>query len=343
MKAFPSDGLVIQWPGMTTSRTRTEPPADHRDQTAVMRRPLILLSLGLALLLVAGVLIGSKLYLKQLNNQPVALTELPSPDADSPECAALVDSLPDELAGHSRAELLDPAPAGAAVWQSSSAERVTLRCGVDAPLQFTELTPTDEIAGARWMKVVDPTPGSNLTTWFTVDRSPVVAVTADDAALHGRTSPVEDLDVSALPAADPAPGKAPLAELETSISDASSATCRDLVAALPQELADGYARIDVSAVDGLGDQAAAWSADGLEPVVLKCGVAPPPSYAPGAQLTQINGIPWFEETAAGGPTQATTLYALGRATDIAVSLPAGAGEGALTALTNAIEQNVPAQ
>lgn len=308
-----------------------------------MRRPLILLSLGLALLLVAGVLIGSKLYLKQLNNQPVALTELPSPEADSPECAALVASLPDTLDGHDRAELLDPAPAGAAVWQSSSAERVTLRCGVDAPLQFTELSPTETIAGAQWMKVSDPTPGSNLTTWFTVDRSPIVAVTADDAALNGRPSPVRDLDVSALHATMPRPGKAPLADLAGTHDEASDAVCRELIAALPRELADRYSRIDVSTVDGLGDHAAAWSADGLEPVVLKCGVAPPPSYAPGAQLTQVNGIPWFEETRGDATVPATTLYALGRATHIAVSLPAGAGDGELTALSEAIEQNVEAQ
>lgn len=308
-----------------------------------MRRPLVLLSLGLALLLVAGVLVGSKLYLKQLNNQPVALTELPSPEADSPECAALVDSLPNKVAGHSRAELAEPAPAGAAVWQSSSAQRVTLRCGVDAPLQFTELTPTVEIAGARWMKVTDPTPGANLTTWFTVDRSPTVAVTADDAALDGRDNPVEDLDLSALPAAEPAPGKATLAGIESSISGASGDVCRGLIETLPQDLPDDYTRMDVAAVDGLGEGAAAWIADGLEPVVLKCGVAPPPSYAAGARLTQVNDIPWFEETADDTASQATTLYALGRTTEIAVSLPARAGEGALTALSNAIAENVPAQ
>lgn len=328
---------------MTTSRTLTEPPADRSDQGPVMRRSLILLSLGLALLLVAGVLIGSKLYLKQLNNQPVALTELPSPEADSSECAALVDSLPKTLAGHSRAELAAPAPAGAAVWQSSSAERVTLRCGVDSPLQFTELTPTETIARAQWMKVRDPAPGANLTTWFTVDRSPVVAVTAEDAALNGRPSPVEDLDVGALHATEPNPGKAPLADLESAADDASGAVCRDLIAALPQELTDAYSRIDVSSVDGLGAASAAWSADGFDPVVLKCGVAPPPSYAPGAQLTQVNGIPWFEEPDGDRTVPATVLYALGRAAKIAVFLPAGIGDGALTAVSNAIQQNVPAQ
>lgn len=308
-----------------------------------MRRPLILLSLGLALLLVAGVLVGSKLYLKQLNNQPVALTELPSPDADSPECAALVDSLPDKLAGHRRARLAEPAPAGAAVWQSSSAERVTLRCGVAAPLQFTELTATEKMGGAEWMKVTDPTPGSNLATWFTVDRFPVVAVTADAASPYGGDAPVSDLDVSSLTETDPAPGKAPLAELETSISGELSDVCRELVAAVPDDLADGYGRLDISGVDGLGDNAAAWGADGRDPVVLKCGVAPPPSYEAGAQLTQINNVPWFEETTHDEAAPTTVLYALGRATEIAVSVPMGASDSALTKISDAISQTVPEQ
>lgn len=331
---------------MTTSVTPPDQPADHSDQEhgAVMRRPLILLSLGLALLLVAGVLVGSKLYLKQLNNQPVALTELPSPEAESPECSALVGALPDTLAGHERATLADPAPAGAAAWQTSSAERVTLRCGVDAPLQFTELTPTEKIGGAEWMKVADPTPGSALTTWFTVDRSPVVAVTADGAALGGSDSqPVAELDLSALPETELSPEEAPLAELEASISDGSDDVCRELIAALPDELAGSYRRLDVTGVDGLGENAAAWGADGLDPVVLKCGVARPPSYEAGAQLTQINDVPWFEETRHDDASQATVLYALGRATDIAVSVPVGAGEGALTKLSDAISTSVPAQ
>ena len=79
-----------------------------------MNKTLIYVSLGLALALVVGVLVGSKVVMQKLNNQPVSLSELPSPMADSPECAQLIDSLPDELAGHRRTELLDPAPAGAA-------------------------------------------------------------------------------------------------------------------------------------------------------------------------------------------------------------------------------------
>lgn len=195
---------LIDWAVMTSSaeQTTAAPP---------MNKTLIYVSLGLALALVVGVLVGSKVVMQKLNNQPVSLSELPSPMADSAECAQLVESLPDELAGHRRAELLDPAPAGAAVWQSTSDERVTLRCGVEAPLHYTELTPTFEAAGARWIEISDPTAGADLSTWFTVDRSPVVAVTADHQAVREGESPVDKLDLSALPeeASEPAPRRWP--------------------------------------------------------------------------------------------------------------------------------------
>lgn len=305
-----------------------------------MNKTLIYISLGLALALVVGVLVGSKLVMQKLNNQPVSLSELPSPMADSPECAKLVESLPGELAGHRRAELLDPAPAGAAVWQSASDERVTLRCGVEAPLQYTELTPTIETGGARWIEITDPAAGADLSTWFTVDRSPVVAVTADHKAVQEGGSPVDKLDLSALPedALEPAP--APLSALEP--ADGATSVCEPLLSALPDELIPGYSRLDLNHVVSLDDaSAAAWGGDNVEPIVIRCGLAAPASYEPGAQLTQINDTPWFQEENSDGP--ATLLYALGRSTDIAVSLPLGVGEEALTKLTNLIEENVPAQ
>lgn len=305
-----------------------------------MNKTLIYVSLGLALALVVGVLVGSKVVMQKLNNQPVSLSELPSPMADSPECAQLIDSLPDELAGHRRTELLDPAPAGAAVWQSASDQRVTLRCGVEAPLQYTELTPTFEAAGARWIEISDPTAGADLSTWFTVDRSPVVAVTADHQTVREGESPVDKLDLSALPEEASEPAPAPLAGLEP--AEGAGAECETLLGALPDELVPGYARLDLSNVASLDDaSAAAWGGNSVEPIVIRCGVAAPASYEPGAQLTQINDTPWFQEENSDGT--ATLLYALGRRTDIAVSLPMGVGEEALTKLTNLIEENVPAQ
>ena len=58
-----------------------------------INRTTIYISLGLAVLLVLGVLVGARVYFQRVALQPVAMTELPAPEADSHECAALVDDL----------------------------------------------------------------------------------------------------------------------------------------------------------------------------------------------------------------------------------------------------------
>src|SRR5690606_35844194 len=145
--------------------------------------------------------------------QPVAMSDLPAPLADSPECADFIAGLPDELIGHDRAEVAEPAPDGVAAWASSSVERGTLRCGVDLPLQSTDYAPTEMIDGVEWLLIPDAPPGSPLASWFTVDRTPVVAVTADEESLGRANNPVEDLGASALPAARHEPFPAPLSQL----------------------------------------------------------------------------------------------------------------------------------
>ncbi|WP_052092958.1 DUF3515 domain-containing protein [Corynebacterium tuscaniense] len=325
---------------MSTASTHTE-----SSTSAPINRTLVYITLGLSLLLVVGVLAGSKLVLDRTAHQPVVLSPLPAPLAESPECAAVVEQLPEKLAGHKRTPLADPAPAGAAVWQSSSTERITLRCGVDMPLQYTELSPTFTAAGAKWVKVGDPT-GTGLATWFTVDRTPVLAVTADNAALGRHDNPVEGLNLAAAEGAAPEPARAPLATLEDA-QDYSARACNEFIAALPKGLAEGYTPIDFSGVEGLAkDRTQVWAGDGLEPIVVRCGVKQPASYAPGAVLTQVDEIPWFEdEAAAEGPETsgglATTLYALGREANIALSLPAGLGDEALNTVSGVISSTVP--
>lgn len=323
----------IDCSSMTTARTTTP-----------INRRLIYISLGLALLLVVGVLAGSKLVVQRFANQPVALSPLPAPMAESKQCAELVSALPERIAGHKRAELAEPAPAGAAVWQSSSTERITLRCGVDMPLQYTELTSTFSASGAQWMKVTDPS-GTGLATWFTVDRSPVVAVTADKKALGQRENPVEEFSaetLSALAKEEPSPAPAPLATLAEA-EDYSADDCSAFVAALPEQIAEGYDLLAVEQLTGEDPtRVRAWGGDGLDPVVVRCGVAEPESYEPGAFLTQVNEVPWFEDTDTTTGT-GTTLYALGRTANIALALPAGMGDEALNNLSAAIAKNVPEQ
>ena len=294
-----------------------------------INRTAIAISLGLALLLVIGAVVGARVYFNQVALQPVAMTDLPAPQADSQACASLIDDLPSDLHGHPRAELAEPAPAGAAAWRSSSTERITLRCGVDIPAQYTDYAITEDIDGARWLRVDDITPQSTLATWYTVDRSPVVAVTADTEQLDGG-APVDGLDLAALEQHDQPRNPAPLTELEA----ADSSKCSGLLDAAPESIAEGYTRTEPAS-----DNTVAWHAKGRDPIVVRCGVAPSPNYGPGEQLAQVNGIPWFEDVKLANGTTASTWYALGRDSGIAASLPQAESNEAITNLTDLIAEH----
>lgn len=300
---------------------------------AQFNRTTIYVSLGLAVALVLGVLVGARVFFNRVALQPVAMTQLPAPEASSSECTSLIDALPSTLADLKRAELAEPAPEGAAAWQASSTERITLRCGVDAPAQYTPYSQPEDVDGARWLRVNDATPGSTLATWFTVDRSPVLAVTADTQQLRDGTAPVAGIDTSALTGPAPEQHPAPLADLAAG-GGAGAASCNSLLAAAPDSIADGYTR-----VDAVSEQTVAWSAEGQDAIVLRCGVAAPENYGPGARLDQINGVPWFEDVKLANGTTASTWYAMGRDVQVAASLPQAESNEAITNLTNLIAEH----
>lgn len=298
---------------------------------AQFNRTTIYVSLGLAVALVLGVLVGARVFFDRVALQPVAMTQLPAPEASSAECTSLIDGLPSTLADLKRAELAEPAPEGAAAWQASSTERITLRCGVDAPAQYTPYAHTEDIDGARWLRVNDATPGSTLATWFTVDRSPVLAVTADTQQLRDGAAAVAGIDTAALTGPAPEQHPAPLADLATT---SDKAKCDSLLAAAPDSIADGYTR-----VDAVSEQTVAWSAEGQDAIVLRCGVADPENYGPGARLDQVNGVPWFEDVKLANGTTASTWYAMGRDVQVAASLPQAESNEAITNLTNLIAEH----
>jgi len=300
---------------------------------AQFNRTTIYISLGLAVALVLGVLVGARVFFNRVALQPVAMTQVPAPEASSAECTSLIDALPSTLADLKRAELAKPAPEGAAAWQASSTERITLRCGVEAPAQYTPYAQTEDIDDARWLRVNDATPGSTLATWFTVDRSPVLAVTADVEQLRSGAAPVAGIDTSALTGPAPEQHPAPLADLAAD-GGAGAASCDSLLAAAPDSIADGYTR-----VDAVSEQTVAWSAEGQDAIVLRCGVADPENYGPGARLDQINGVPWFEDVKLANGTTASTWYAMGRDVQVAASLPQAESNEAITNLTNLIAEH----
>ncbi|WP_301200775.1 DUF3515 domain-containing protein, partial [Corynebacterium stationis] len=140
-------------------------------------RPAIYVSLGLSLALVVGVLFGTKYYFENVARQPVSVSAIDSPDASLPECAELVENLPERMMGQKRSELVEPAPEGVAAWADISSMATVLRCGVDMPLQYTDYSQTVDIDGSQWLEVRDMTEGSTLTTWYNTDYTPAVAVT----------------------------------------------------------------------------------------------------------------------------------------------------------------------
>lgn len=303
--------------------------------TTKSRNFAAIIGLVLALLLVVGVLVGSKTIDFRANHQPVALTDLGLADAASEACTQVVAALPDQVLGLDRTPLADPAPAGAAVWQHDPNRRITFRCGVAVPAQYTTLTETTTLAGAKWILVADQTPGSTLKTWYTVDTKPAIAVTADDSSLNGQEQPVAEFAqaLASLTKEEPTPAAAPLTELAAG----STERCNELIAQLPADtVAAPYQELAADAATKAGypaETSKVWVAPGLEPVVVRCGVAAPANYQAGAQLQQINQQPWFVDTKLANNTTAATWFALGLPVNVAVSFPYAAGNGAITTIS----------
>lgn len=133
------------------------------------------LAVGLPVLLVAGVLVGSAVIRSQ-GAGPLPLTRVPAPDADSPECARLIAALPGELAdGLDRRPLVAPAPAGAVAWGEPP---VVLRCGLGRPVELTPSSRLLEISGVQFLELRGP----DATSWVVVDRPVYVAVTLPDGS-----------------------------------------------------------------------------------------------------------------------------------------------------------------
>ena len=357
-------------------------------------RAPIYTSLGLSLGLVAVVLAGARII--GGGAPTVTLSDLPAEHADSAECQQLIDSLPDEVADLPRAEIAEPAPAGVAAWAAGSSgaggnyrDQVSLRCGVDTPFQYSEYSHTQVVAAdgassrenssgssndgntaTEWLEVQDQTPGSTLTTWYSTNRFPTVAVTVDragngtaghdgagdDGADDGAGGNAKAPDSAAattreahkaiaqLTGATEAlelrkhqPHPAPLSELASGTPE-DLAACQSLISAAQDGFtpAEGYELYDGTAKDTI-----AWTHPGYEPIVLRCGIADP-DVPLGERLQQINEVPWFEDTVLADGTTASTWYPLGREVAVAVSTPQAAAQESLSRITELLKQHTAA-
>ena len=103
---------------------------------------------------VIAILVVAALREQPAKDQPVAIASVPAPKADSTECRALAEVLPDQLGDFRRAPAADPAPPGAAAWRASEdGEPVVLRCGVERPAEFVVGSPVQVVDAVAWFRV----------------------------------------------------------------------------------------------------------------------------------------------------------------------------------------------
>jgi len=157
----------------------TEPPAARSDDDGGPPRSLIIAAVVLTVAAIAAVLAfaGSR----RVPSAPVAISAVPAAQADSPECQALLATLPDSLGDLPRAETAKPTPAGTAAWRGDG-EPVILRCGLERPAEFVIGTPIQMVDDIGWFRIDDS--DIQRSTWVSVDRPVYIALTlpADSGA-----------------------------------------------------------------------------------------------------------------------------------------------------------------
>ncbi len=105
---------------------------------------------------------------------PAVIAAVPAPQAQDPACRTLTDALPQRLGDYTRAQVVQPAPVGAAAWQPAGAgDPVVLRCGLERPTDFIVGSPIQVVDKVQWFEVSQ----DQRSTWYTVDREVYVALT----------------------------------------------------------------------------------------------------------------------------------------------------------------------
>jgi len=185
-------------------------------------RPVLIAALVVAVGSVVAVLVVAAVLQRPAGEAPVAITSVPAPRADSPECRALIEALPGQLGDYRRAGVVEPAPAGTAAWQAGGdGEPLILRCGLERPLEFVMGSPIQVVDAVQWFRVGEAGVGDDgvgeagvgneadegRATWFAVDRPVYVALTLPP---ESGSTPIQALSATiaaALPetAVDPAP------------------------------------------------------------------------------------------------------------------------------------------
>jgi hypothetical protein len=164
----------------------------------------MILAILVAVGAIGSILVVAALRQRPAAEQPVAIVSVPAAQADSAQCRALIDTLPDRLGDFQRATVATPAPPGAAAWRTApETEAVILRCGVDRPAEFVLGSPLQVVDAVSWFEIAD----EGRSTWFAVDRPVYVALTLPAGSGPTPIQEISRLIAKSLPAkaVDPAP------------------------------------------------------------------------------------------------------------------------------------------
>ena len=139
---------------------------------------------------------------------PIVVGAVPAPASGSPACHAVLAALPTKLGDATQAELVAPAPDGAAAWHSPTVgEPLVLRCGIERPAEFTSAAALVVVNGVQWLQISGADTGLKASTWVAVDRGVYVALTLPNGTGSAPLQDAAEAVKKALPAQplDPAP------------------------------------------------------------------------------------------------------------------------------------------
>lgn len=180
-------------------------PDDHPADRDGPPRSLIIAAVGVAVAAVIVLLTFAATRQAAPEEKPVAIAAAPAPQAESPECTALMSALPEQLGDYRRATAVEPVPAGAAAWQADpSADAVIMRCGLERPVDFRVGTPVQVVDDVQWFEVSQ----HGVSTWFAVDRSSYVALTLPTGSGPTPIQLISKAIARTMPARQPDPGPA---------------------------------------------------------------------------------------------------------------------------------------
>ena len=122
----------------------------------------------------------------------------------------------------------------------------------------------------------------------------------------------------------------PLAVPGTDQPGAASASCKDLMSALPETLGGAERRTLAAPVDGV----AAW---GEPAVILRCGVPTPAELTCSASLQGVDTVDWLQLQGSGD----STYLAADRPVRVALTLPDGSGTAAIQEISRVVAGTIP--